>query len=100
MIWFLLCYNNTHFLKIMLNFNNWLLNADSPINYSLGFQDPGSDWMLGIIHLHDTIIFYLIVISVVVVWFLVSAILNKDYLFYLHHGNLIELIWTICPALI
>lgn len=78
--------------------NNWLIYADTPINYSLGFQDPGSDWMLGIIHLHDTIIFYLLVIFVVVVWFLVSSIFNKDYLLYLHHGNLMELIWTITPA--
>lgn len=77
-----------------------IIFADSPIDYSYGFQDPGSDWMLGIIHLHDTIIFYLLVIFVVVIWFLASALLNKDYLFYLHHGNLIELIWTITPAMI
>ena len=56
--------------------------------------------MLGIIHLHDTIVFYLLVIFVVVVWFLVSAMLNKVYLFYSHRGNLIELIWTISPAMI
>jgi cytochrome c oxidase subunit 2 len=54
--------------------------------------------MIGIIHLHDTIIFYLLIIFVVVVWFLVSALFNRDFLFNLHHGNLIELIWTILPA--
>lgn len=77
---------------------NWLNFADTPTPFALGFQDPGSDWMLGIIHLHDTIIFYLLIIFVVVMWFLISALFNRDYLFYLHHGDLIELIWTILPA--
>jgi len=79
---------------------NFTIYSDYPINYSFSFQDPASDWLLGIINLHDNIIFYLIIILTVVLWFLVSAILNPDHLFNLHHGNLIELIWTITPALI
>lgn len=74
--------------------------SDSPLNYSKGFQDPASQWMLGIIDLHDSIMFYLIIIFTVVSWFFVSALLNKDYLANLHHGNLIEIIWTITPAMI
>ena len=74
--------------------------ADSPINYSYGFQDPASQWMLGIIRLHDFIIFYLIIILTVVLWIFISIFFNKDYLGGLAHGNLIELIWTISPALI
>jgi hypothetical protein len=38
------------------------LYADSPINYSFTFQDPASQWMLGIIRLHDFIFFYLIIL--------------------------------------
>ena len=85
---------------MMYPFNNLFIFADSPINFSLGFQDPGSDWMLGIIHLHDTILFYLIVIFVVVLWFLISSLYNKDLLYNLHHGDLIEVIWTVTPATI
>lgn len=77
-----------------------ILNADTPINFSYGFQDPGTDWMIGIVQLHDSIMFYLIIILTVVLWFFASSLLNRDYLFYLHHGNLIELIWTITPAMI
>ena len=55
---------------------------------------------MGIINLHDNIIFYLIIILTVVLWFLISALTNPDHLKNLHHGNTIELIWTITPALI
>jgi hypothetical protein len=36
--------------------------------------------MLGIIELHDTIMFYLIVLGVVVLWIGTSLMFNKDYL--------------------
>lgn len=78
----------------------FIIYADAPINYSLSFQDPASEWMLGIIKLHDIIIFYLIILFVVVLWSFTSLFLNKDYLGNLAHGNLIELIWTIIPSLI
>ena len=82
----------------MLNF--FTSYADSPINFSFGFQDPATQWMLGIIDLHDSIVFYLIIILTVVLWFLISALYNPDHLANLHHGNLIEVIWTITPAMI
>lgn len=72
--------------------------ADSPINYSFTFQDPASQWQLGIIRLHDYIIFYQIILQVVVLWISISLMFNRDYLANLAHGNLIELIWTITPS--
>lgn len=78
----------------------FLLFSDSPINFSYGFQDPASKWMLGIIDLHDNIVFYLIIILSVVLWFFISSMYNKDHLSNLAHGNFIEIIWTITPALI
>jgi cytochrome c oxidase subunit 2 len=56
--------------------------------------------MLGIIDLHDNIIFYLIIILSVVLWFFISSMYNKDHLSNLAHGNLIEIVWTITPAII
>lgn len=65
----------------------YLIYADSPTNFSLGFQDPASQWMLGIISLHDFIVFYLVIIFTVVIWINVSLLFNKDYLGSLAHGN-------------
>jgi cytochrome c oxidase subunit 2 len=41
--------------------------------------------------------FYLIILLILVVWFLISSILNTNYV-NIAHGNLIELIWTLTPA--
>jgi len=77
-----------------------MVYADFAANWSYGFQDPASPNMLGIIELHDAIIFYLIIILTVVSWFFVSSLTQKDFLPHLRHGDQIELAWTIAPALI
>ena len=79
---------------------------DAPQPWQIGFQDSAAPGFTGIVELHNTIFFYLVVISVGVFWVLgsfiyyynsrKSPIVHK----YLNHGTLIELIWTITPALI
>lgn len=76
------------------------LHCDFPLNYAQGFQDPGTNFMYAIIDLHDRIIFFLLIILTIVFWFQISSQTNKDHLSYQHHGNTIELIWTITPAII
>lgn len=67
----------------------------------IGFQDPGTEGMYAIIDLHDRIIFYLIIICVQVIWMFIASIYhNFEHRAYLHHGNLIEQIWTLSPAAI
>lgn len=62
--------------------------------------------MEALVELHDNIMFYLVIILFSVGWILVSIIRNfvsnKNPISnkYLNHGTLIELIWTITPALI
>ena len=62
--------------------------------------------MEGLIELHDSIMFYLIIILFGVGWILASVIRNYSAIKspishkYLNHGTLIELIWTITPALV
>lgn len=74
--------------------------------WQLGFQDSASPSFAGIVELHDIIFFYLVVILVGVFWILGSILYtynnNKSKIIhkYLNHGTLIELIWTITPALI
>jgi len=79
---------------------------DAPQPWDIGFQDSAAPGYTGIIDLHNTLFFYLIVICVGVFWILGSVIYYFNYNRspivhkYLNHGTLIELIWTITPALI
>ena len=79
---------------------------DAPEPWQIGFQDRAAPGFTGIVELHNTIFFYLVVISVGVFWVLGSIIYyynsSKSPIVhkYLNHGTLIELIWTVTPALI
>ena len=89
---------NFSFFKTIFN--------DAPQPWQIGFQDSAAPGFTGIVELHNTIFFYLVVISVGVFWVLGSVIYYYNYKKspivhkYLNHGTLIELIWTITPALI
>jgi cytochrome c oxidase subunit 2 len=77
---------------------------DAPRSWGIYFQDNASTSFEGITELHDQIMFYLIIILFGVTYIMWSImrtfgegkIIHK----YLNHGTLIELIWTISPALI
>jgi heme/copper-type cytochrome/quinol oxidase subunit 2 len=60
--------------------------------------------MEGLEELHNNIMFFLAIILFSVTWILISIMLNysKSYISnkYINHGTLVELIWTITPALI
>lgn len=79
---------------------------DAPQPWQIGFQDSAAPAFTGIVELHNTIFFYLVIISVAVFWVLGSIIYfynyNKSPIVhkYLNHATLIEVIWTITPALI
>lgn len=75
-----------------------MLYQDYPSNFY--FQDPANPLMYGILELHDTVMFYMIILQVQVLWIFISLFFNKDHLFSLAHGNVIEVIWTLSPALI
>ena len=80
--------------------------CDTPRPWGLYFQDSGTPQMEGIVELHDNIMFYLVIILFSVGWILfiivraysntLAPISHK----YTNHGTLVELIWTITPALI
>nr|YP_009228174.1 cytochrome c oxidase subunit 2 [Rhizophagus fasciculatus]AGA14201.1 cytochrome c oxidase subunit 2 [Rhizophagus irregularis]AGF34708.1 cytochrome c oxidase subunit 2 [Rhizophagus aggregatus]AGA14233.1 cytochrome c oxidase subunit 2 [Rhizophagus irregularis]AGF34710.1 cytochrome c oxidase subunit 2 [Rhizophagus irregularis]AJK91305.1 cytochrome c oxidase subunit 2 [Rhizophagus fasciculatus] len=79
---------------------------DAPQPWQLGFQDGGSPSIEGIVELHDQVMFYLVIILLGVGWMLGSTIrkFNSNHNQIVHkyhnHGTLIELIWTITPALV
>ena len=91
----------TNFISIF----NSIFN-DAPQPWQLGFQDSAAPSYTGIVTLHNTVGFYLIVISIAVFWALFSIIYyynstkNPIAHKYLTHGTILELVWTITPALI
>ena len=91
------------FSKILIF--NTIFN-DAPHPWQIGFQYSAAPGFSGIVELHNTIFFYLVVICVGVFWALGSIIfyynIKKSPIVhkYLNHGTLIELIWTISPAFI
>jgi cytochrome c oxidase subunit 2 len=53
-----------------------------------------------IIFFHDQVMFILIIIITTVLWLIVKALSGKAYHRYLVDGTLLEIIWTIIPAII
>lgn len=88
------------------NLGSYIILNDTPEPWAIGFQDGVSPGFSGIVDLHDNIFFYLVVISVLVFWMLGSTIYyfnsekSKITHKYLVHGTLIEVLWTIIPAII
>lgn len=82
------------------------MNFDAPSPWGIYFQDSATPQMEGLNELHDNIMYYLVVILFAVGWILLSIVINyistKSPIShkYLNHGTLIELIWTITPAVI
>lgn len=85
----------------------WLtLQCDAPEPWLIGFQDSASPTHEGMTELHDSILFYLIIIAVGVSWVLASLVVNYGSKAqplshkYSNHGTLVELVWTVSPALV
>ena len=82
------------------------IKNDSPEPWAIGFQDGVSPGYTGIVELHNNIFFYLVVIAILVFWMLGSTIYYFNYdktkltHKYLVHGTLIEILWTIFPAIV
>nr|YP_010567635.1 cytochrome c oxidase subunit 2 [Ceratocystiopsis pallidobrunnea]UZC53620.1 cytochrome c oxidase subunit 2 [Ceratocystiopsis pallidobrunnea] len=87
-------------------FINLIIKLDAPSPWNVYFQDSATPQMEGLVELHDNVMYYLVIILFGVSWILLSII--KNFVIsaspishkYLNHGTLIELIWTITPAVI
>jgi cytochrome c oxidase subunit 2 len=91
---------------LFFSFDFNVISCDAPRAWGLYFQDSASPQMEALVELHDNIMYYLVAILFAVGWIQGAIIRNFDSSKspisnkYLNHGTLIELIWTITPALI
>ncbi len=79
--------------------------CDAAVPWQLGFQDPATPQMEGIIEFHNSLMFFLVLIAIFVIW-----IMARCFYFYneevqvksemFTHSTPLEIIWTILPALI
>jgi len=79
--------------------------CDAPEPWQLGFQDPATPIVEGMIFFHNYLILFLIVIGLLVCWMLyrVSTVFDKSSNMFAErftHSSLLEIIWTILPAVV
>jgi cytochrome c oxidase subunit 2 len=95
---------STTITGVLNNLEYTKLDAAEP--WQIGFQDSASPAMTGIFDLHNDIFYYLTIILLGVSWILGLIIyyFNKNNFPIVHkywtHGTVIELVWTITPALV
>ena len=81
-----------------------MLFCDFAEPWQLGFQDPSTPVMEGIIDLFNNISFYLVLVLILVGWMVIANLVhftNHDISHkYSNHGTIIEIIWTLTPAAI
>jgi heme/copper-type cytochrome/quinol oxidase subunit 2 len=81
------------------------VHADSAMPWQYGFQTPATPTIEGIIHFHHDLMFLLILIVTFVGWMIARCIyfFNEEthpVAEQIVHGSVIEVVWTIIPALI
>jgi len=86
------------------NFNNKAF-LDAPLPWQLGFQDPATPTMEGIINFHHDLMFIVILITIFVGWMLGRTLWFFDRRVNIipqkfTHNTLLELVWTITPSII
>jgi cytochrome c oxidase subunit 2 len=89
----------------MLNFLYSPVWCDAAEPWQLGFQDPATPVVEGIIYFHNDLCFFLILISCVVFWMLSRCLYAYSEERHpvpskVNHGTTLEIVWTIVPALI
>nr|AFG29100.1 cytochrome c oxidase subunit II [Euthycera arcuata]AFG29101.1 cytochrome c oxidase subunit II [Euthycera arcuata] len=67
---------------------------------NLGLQDSASPLMEQLIFFHDHILLILLMITILVSYLMLSMFFNTFINRFLLHGQLIEIIWTILPAIV
>jgi cytochrome c oxidase subunit 2 len=79
---------------------------DAALPWQVGFQDPATPIIIGIIHFHNHLMFFLVVIGTFVFWLLYRAVVlfntkNSSRLpSKFTHSTVLEIVWTLAPAVL
>jgi cytochrome c oxidase subunit 2 len=79
--------------------------CDAAESWQLGTQDPATPIMEGMISFHNYLVFYIIFIGIAVCWLLYKIVVDFNEITnpkasQFNHSSILEIIWTIIPALI
>jgi cytochrome c oxidase subunit 2 len=82
-----------------------IINSDAASPWQLGFQDPATPVMEGIINFHNDLMFFIILVAIFVTFLLGRCLYFFDEEKHpvsvpIIHGQTIEIIWTVIPAII
>ena len=85
--------------------NYFISFCDAPEPWQTGFQDPATPAVEGMINFHNYLLIFLIVIGMIVFWLLykVAVTFNERVSTKAErftHSSLLEIIWTILPAIV
>ena len=91
-------------LGLVVGYNS-LVNCDASQPYQLGFQDPATPVMEGVINFHNDLMIVVVSVGIFVAYMLMSTVMNFEQSVNpvpnrVQHGTRLEIIWTITPALI
>jgi len=91
-------------LNILFTFNNFIY-CDAAESWQLGIQDPATPAAEGMIYFHNFLMIFLIIIAVFVFWMLYNIIFlfnekSNPISQKFTHSSLLEIVWTILPAIV
>nr|YP_011010630.1 cytochrome c oxidase subunit 2 [Halobates bryani]WPW47310.1 cytochrome c oxidase subunit 2 [Halobates bryani] len=66
----------------------------------INFQDPNSPLMEQLMFFHDNTMIILIIITTIIAWIMFKMLFNKMINRFMMENQMIEIIWTIIPAMI
>ena len=92
-------------LNVNIFFFGGMNNLDCPEPWQMGFQDPATPVMEGIIDFHHDVMFFLIVIGIGVTYVLGRVMMvysedNNTVPTNTVHATTLEIVWTIAPAFV
>lgn len=79
--------------------------CDAAEPWQIGTQDPATPSMEGMIYFHNYLVLVMIFIATIVIWLLIKIVLNFNHVSnsvpqIFSHSSVLEIIWTVIPALI
>jgi len=78
---------------------------DAPEPWQMGFQDPATPIMQGLIDLHHDITFFVVFVAIFVLWMIARTLYHfhaskNPFPEKIIHGTVIEIAWTVTPSII